>query len=248
MRYFLEIAYKGTAYHGWQIQNNASSVQGEIQEALSKILREKIEITGSGRTDTGVHALQQFAHFDYNSSLDLNLTTYKLNSILPKNIAIIRTSQVKDEAHARFDADKRSYIYKLHTFKDPFTENSSHYHRESLNLEQMNIACEHLLGRKDFKCFSKVKTEVNNFFCEITNAQWIQTSSNNFEFHISANRFLRNMVRAIVGTLLEIGTGKQKPEHILHVIEAKSRQKAGKSVPACGLYLSKVEYDNSIYM
>ena len=246
MRYFIELSYKGTNYHGWQIQNDVISVQEEIQNALSKILRKKTEITASGRTDTGVHATQQFVHFDYEEPLNADKLKYRLNSLLNKDIAVRNIVEVKEDAHARFDAHERSYEYHIHLCKSPFLDGLSYYYRFKPNLEEMNKACELLMGKKDFECFSKVKTEVNHFVCDIKACIWEQ-KDDKYILKITANRFLRNMVRAIVGTLLDIGENKYPAEHLLKIIESKNREKAGRSVPAEGLFLCKVSYPSSIF-
>ncbi|BDC99722.1 tRNA pseudouridine(38-40) synthase TruA [Persicobacter psychrovividus] len=244
MRYFIEIAYKGTNYHGWQSQKNQTvpTIQGVLEKALSTILRTPIEILGSGRTDTGVHAKQTFAHFDVAEALDCEKYVYKFNALLPFDISIMRMFPVDDQTHARFDATTRSYEYHLHLSRDPFLQELSYFHKEPVNVERMNEAAKLLLGRKDFQCFSKVKTDVNNYFCEIFHAQWELRDKDHLIFHITANRFLRNMVRAIVGTLLEVGRERMTPQQVLEVIDSKNRSVAGRSVPSDGLYLSKVLY------
>ncbi|BDD09568.1 tRNA pseudouridine synthase A [Fulvitalea axinellae] len=247
MRYFLEIAYKGTQYNGWQIQKNGHTVQGELNRCLSTILRQEIEITGSGRTDTGVHATAQVAHFDYDGELNPDRDAFRFNSFLPEDIAVKAIRPVHSEAHARFDADRRSYEYHVVQHKDPFNDHQAHHHRSALDVEAMNNAAHHLLGRQDFESFSKVHTDVNNFFCDISRAEW-KHEGQRLVFHISANRFLRNMVRAIVGTLLDIGAGKSAPDSLPAVIAARNRSAAGKSVPAHGLYLTEVRYPASVYL
>ncbi|GJM61601.1 tRNA pseudouridine(38-40) synthase TruA [Persicobacter diffluens] len=245
LRYFIEIAYKGTAYHGWQSQKNqkVKTVQGEIETALSKILGQATAIVGSGRTDTGVHAMQQFAHFDHERALDTALYQYKFNAVLPFDIVIKNLFKVGDETHARFDATKRSYQYHIHLERSPFLQELSYFHKEKLDIATMNQAADFLLGRQDFQCFSKVKTDVNNYFCDIYKAEWeYESKTGRLIFHISANRFLRNMVRAVVGTLLEVGRGKMPAEGVKEVIQSKNRSVAGRSVPADGLYLSEVLY------
>lgn len=241
MRYFIELAYKGKNYHGWQIQPDANSVQEELNKALSTVLREEINIVGAGRTDAGVHASQMFAHFDVSKSLEDNYL-YKLNSILPDDIVINNLFLVDDEAHARFDAVSRSYEYKIWLGRNPFLLDSCwQIHSQELNVEAMNNAAKLLLNYTDFECFSKVKTDVFTFNCNITNAVWKQ-NGNELVFYISANRFLRNMVRAIVGTLIEVGLGKITEEDFRAIIESKNRSNAGMSAPAKGLFLTKVEY------
>ncbi|WP_417800527.1 tRNA pseudouridine(38-40) synthase TruA [Tenacibaculum sp.] len=242
MRYFIELAYNGKNYHGWQIQPHAISVQEKINKAISTILREEINIVGAGRTDAGVHAAQMFAHFDVAVPLNDNFT-YKLNAILPDDIVIFKTHLVPNDAHARFDAFSRSYEYKIWLGRNPFLLDTSwQLHRQQLNIELMNKAAAILYDYEDFECFSKVKTDVLTFNCTVTNAEWIKNGSE-LTFHISANRFLRNMVRAIVGTLIDVGLEKITVEDFKKIIESKNRSKAGVSVPAKGLFLTKVIYD-----
>lgn len=241
MRYFIEFAYNGKNYNGWQQQPNAPSVQETLGKALSVLLRDKIEIMGAGRTDTGVHAKQMFAHFDVENSLDLDFLKAKLNSYLPKDIAILNIHTVSDDAHARFDAVKRTYEYHINTIKDVFDEQLSWYCHQKLNLDQMNQAAKMLFNFSDFQCFSKVNTDVKTFQCKIMEAHWTQID-NKIIFTIAADRFLRNMVRAIVGTLVEIGIGKINIEDFRKIIESKNRNEAGPSAPAHGLFLTKVEY------
>ena len=242
MRYFIELAYKGTNYHGWQYQPDACSVQETINKALSILLKTDIDIVGAGRTDTGVHARQMFAHFDYGTEFDTVQLARKLNSFLPKDIVIFNIINVSDEAHARFDAAKRTYEYHIHTFKDAFESDSSWLHQFNLNLDKMNQACQILFRHHDFECFSKTHTDVRTFNCVIFEANWKQTG-NKIVFTISADRFLRNMVRAIVGTMINIGTNKITLADFEKIIESKDRGKAGFSVPAHGLYLTKIEYE-----
>lgn len=241
MRYFLEFAYKGTNYHGWQYQPNAITVQETLTKALSIILKTEIELVGAGRTDSGVHAKQMFAHFDCNVEIDIPYLSHKLNSFLPKDIAILNIHKVHDEAHARFDATKRTYEYHIHTQKNAFESDDSWYNLNNLNIEIMNDACKILFNYIDFECFSKVHTDVNTFNCKIFEANWKQID-NRLVFTISADRFLRNMVRAIVGTMINIGLEKVSLDDFIQIIESKDRNKAGFSVPAHGLYLTKVEY------
>ena len=245
MRYFLELAYNGTNYHGWQIQKNAHSVQAEIQNALSTLLRQPIEILGSGRTDTGVHAIQQFAHFDVEQALEEDAFVKKLNGILPPDISIYRLIRVTPDAHTRFDATQRHYIYRINREKTPFLRDFSYYHFHKLDVAQMNKAGKILLNHKDFQCFSKVHTDVNHYLCDISQAVWKEETYYNTKllvFYVGANRFLRGMVRAIVGTLLNVGNGKISLEEFEQIILSKDRKQAGWSVPAQGLFLAKVEY------
>ncbi len=242
MRYFLELAYNGKNYFGWQIQPDVITVQEKINVALSTILRKEIAVVGAGRTDTGVHASQMYAHFDVAEKLDANFT-YKLNSILPNDIVIYKIILVADEAHARFDAMQRSYEYKIWIGRNPFTlESSWQLNYKNIEVALMNKAAEILLEYEDFECFSKVKTNVHTFNCNVMQAKWV-LKGNELTFYITANRFLRNMVRAIVGTLLNVGLQKITIEEFRAVIESKDRSKAGTSVPAKGLFLTEVAYD-----
>ncbi len=241
MRYFLELSYDGTPYHGWQRQPNAISVQEVLEDSLSTILRTKTEIVGAGRTDTGVHAKQIMAHFDCDDALNNEDIRYKLNSILPQEIAVQSSYQVVENAHARFDAVSRSYEYHVNFEKDPFLINKSYYLKKPLDLDLMNKAAKLLLNYTNFKCFSKSKTDVKTYNCTITEAIWEKNESR-LVFKISANRFLRNMVRAVVGTLIEVGEHKLDLEDIVDIIKSEDRSRAGYSVPAHGLYLTKVEY------
>lgn len=239
-RYFLELAYHGKAYHGWQVQENALTVQQLLNEALSTILRQPVETLGCGRTDTGVHATQHFAHLDTEVELGPK-HLHSLNGLLPSDIAIKRIIPVAPDAHARFDATLRSYQYHIHFEKNPFRNDFSWFLREKPDLDLMNQAAQILLEYTDFSCFSKSNTQTFTNNCKIERAVWQQTEYG-YVFHISADRFLRNMVRAIVGTLVEIGYGNIRPEDIRNIIESKNRSQAGVSVPACGLYLTEVKY------
>lgn len=242
MRYFIQFAYNGTHYHGWQIQPNASSVQETLNKAFSVLLNEPISIMGAGRTDTGVHATEMFGHFDIEKNLDVPVLVHKLNSYLPKDIAIFDIILVHDDAHCRFDATKRTYEYHINTFKNPFLEELSWYVSQKLDLDLMNEAAQILLKHTDFQCFSKSNTDVNTYDCTIFEAFW-KEENDKLIFTISANRFLRNMVRAIVGTLINIGLKKITLNDFENIIASKSREKAGFSVPAHGLYLTNVYYD-----
>ncbi len=242
MRVFVYISYKGTNYHGWQMQNNAVSLQQEITESLQLLLKNKgLSINGSGRTDAGVHAKEQVFHVDVPDDTDIEDLQYRLNGILENDIVVNNIKEVSSKSHARFDAIKRSYEYHLRFTKTPFGENEYYYHRNPLDVEAMNVAASYLLGEHDFQSFSKVKTDVNNFVCTITEAKWV-VKNKGIVFYISANRFLRSMVRTIVGTLLEVGEGKMDTATMKDIIEKKDRTFAGRSVPAKGLYLCKVEY------
>jgi tRNA pseudouridine38-40 synthase len=242
-RYFIELSYDGTTYHGWQTQPNAVTVQQLLDKALSTLLRQPIETTGCGRTDTGVHAKEFFAHFDIETKGDGPWTMDKrsVNALLPHSIAIKNITPVHSDAHARFDATLRSYEYHIHFEKDPFLHGYSWLLRDQPNLELMNRAAAIIMEYTDFGCFSKSNTQVKTNNCKIAKAEWEQTDKG-IVFHISADRFLRNMVRAIVGTLLMIGKGEMQPEDIRGIIESKNRSNAGMSVPACGLYLTVIKY------
>jgi tRNA pseudouridine38-40 synthase len=238
-RYFIELAYDGTNYHGWQVQPNAVTVQELLDKALTTLLRQPIETTGCGRTDTGVHAKDFFVHLDVNelSAIDKR----GLNALLPYDIAVKQIIPVHPEAHARFDATLRSYEYHIHFEKNPFLNGYSWLLRDSPDLQLMNRAAAIVMQYTDFSCFSKSNTQVKTNNCKIAKAEWVETE-NGIVFHISADRFLRNMVRAIVGTLLVVGKGEMQPEDIRQIIESKNRSNAGMSVPACGLYLTEIKY------
>lgn len=245
-RYFFEIAYLGTNYHGWQIQPNAITVQEVVNTHLSTILQTEINVVGSGRTDTGVHCKQQFFHADIETNLSIDDLCYKLNSILPYDVSISSIKLVGNEAHARFDATSRSYEYYINTKKNPFAKELSYYFSKPLNIQNMNDASALLCGdMRDYEAFSKVKTSVNNFMCEIRHAFW-EHENNSLVFHITANRFLRGMVRAIVGTLLDVGEGRKSVKDVTDIIESKDRQQAGRAAPAHGLYLTEVVYPENI--
>jgi tRNA pseudouridine38-40 synthase len=245
LRFFIEFSYNGKAYHGWQIQPNAISVQEVLEKALSTILKTEIGLMGAGRTDAGVHAAQMFAHFDYDTEIEANDLVYKLNSFLPKDIAVNSVFKVSSEAHARFDALSRTYNYKISTSKNVFDYDFTYEVQLPLDLEAMNDACKILLEYKDFQCFSKSNTDVKTYYCDIREAFWT-LKANRLTFTITADRFLRNMVRAIVGTMVNIGLGKIQPESLRDIIASKDRSNAGFSVPAHGLYLTKVVYPNTL--
>jgi tRNA pseudouridine38-40 synthase len=243
LRFFIQFSYNGTKYHGWQFQPNAISVQETLTKALAVVLNKKdIEIMGAGRTDSGVHASQMFAHFDYENAIDSQTVVHKLNSFLPQDIAVSKVILVADNAHARFDATRRTYEYKINTAKNVFQQELSWYYAKDLDVEAMNDAAELLLEFTDFQCFSKVNTDVNTFNCAISKAFW-KRENDQLIFTISADRFLRNMVRAIVGTLVYIGLGKISKADFQIIIESKDRKKAGFSVPAHGLYLTEINYN-----
>lgn len=246
MRYFIELSYNGKDYHGWQNQPNAVSVQEVLEKALSTLLRDEINIVGAGRTDAGVHAKQMYAHFDTDIEFSKVDLVYKLNSFLPKDIAIYKIVEVIKEAHARFDALSRSYIYRISLTKNVFDYNYSYNFNLPLNIDMMNKACKVLFEYKNFKCFSRSNTDVKTYNCNIMEAKWEQ-NNNKLTFYITANRFLRNMVRAIVGTMIEVGLGKISIEQFHDIVKSKDRTKAGASVPGHALYLTKIEYPNHIF-
>ena len=225
LRYFIDLSYVGTHYHGWQKQPNASSIQQELEQALSTLLRKNVEVVGAGRTDAGVHAKQLFAHFDVEEPVDTKVLENRLNAFLPEAIAITSIKPVNSDAHARFDAESRSYQYWVSTTKNPFHQQFAHYVHTTLNVEAMNMAAEILKGYSDFECFSKTHTDVKTFLCRIDEAYWLQ-EDDKLVFHITADRFLRNMVRAIVGTLLEIGKEKKPVDWMHTVIQSKNRSEA----------------------
>jgi len=242
LRYFIKLAYNGTHYHGWQYQPNAASVQENLNKAFSVLLNAPINLMGAGRTDTGVHAKEMYAHFDFDTPFDIPNLVHKLNSFLPKDIVIYAIFPVHDEAHTRFDAKKRTYEYHINTHKDPFSQELSWYFHHKLDVDLMNTAARLLLDHTNFQSFSKVNTDVNTFNCKIMEAHWVQ-NNDRLIFTISADRFLRNMVRAIVGTLVNVGLHKISPKEFNAIIESKDRNKAGFSVPAHGLYLTEIVYD-----
>ena len=245
MRYFIQFSYFGKAYHGWQAQPNAVTVQEVLQQTMSTLLRTNINLVGAGRTDAGVHAKQLFAHFDVQRALEIRETVQKLNSFLPSDIAVQRVFQVMPEAHARFDAIARTYEYHVVQEKNPFLTDYAHFVWLPLDMEAMNRAASILMEYEDFESFSRSQTDVQTYLCNLSHAQW-QLKTESLVFTITANRFLRNMVRAIVGTLLPIGLGKTSVESIRTVIEGKDRGAAGPSAPAKGLYLTEVSYPENI--
>ena len=250
MRYFITLSYDGTRYHGWQVQPNGISVQGELQRALSLILRQDIQVTGAGRTDTGVHARMMVAHFDLNSQISnlnsqfsiLSQLAYKLNRLLPCDIAIQKIEPVSDNLHARFSATSRTYRYFIHTCKSPFLRHYSWQTHYALDFPLMNEAAAMLLEYDDFGAFCKSHADVKTTLCKITHAQWHQTSGSEWFFEITANRFLRNMVRAVVGTLIDVGRHRLSLDDFRKVIEGKRRTEAGESMPANALFLENITY------
>lgn len=242
MRYFITLSFDGTAYHGWQIQPHSVSVQEELQKALSTLLRMPVEVVGAGRTDTGVHARKMVSHFDINTELDCQQLVYKLNKLLPRDIAVQHVEQVSDDMHARFSAKSRTYHYYVHLGKNPFLRSYSWQLYGNPDFELMNKAAVVLMEYMDFTSFSKVNTDTKTNDCTITEAHWDRVGEGQWRFTITANRFLRNMVRAIVGTLMEVGRGRMTIEQLRQVIEAKDRCRAGDSVPGNALFLVDVKY------
>ncbi|MBQ8673425.1 MAG: tRNA pseudouridine(38-40) synthase TruA [Bacteroides sp.] len=247
-RYFIYLSYDGTAYHGWQIQPNGSSVQETLMQALSTLLRRSVEVVGAGRTDAGVHARLMVAHFDSEAPLDTLLVADKLNRLLPPDISVFRLREVLPTAHARFDATAREYKYYVTLRKNPFQRQYACRLFSAPDFRRMNEAATTLMDYTDFTSFSKLHTDVKTNNCRITHAQWTAVDDDTWVFTIRADRFLRNMVRAVVGTLLEVGRGKLTPEGFRRVIEQRDRCKAGTSVPGHALYLVDVAYPETIFL
>ena len=245
MRYFLEISYNGSTFHGWQIQPNAITVQETIENALKTLLKEEIKIVGAGRTDTGVHAKHMCAHFDYKNKFDLDDLKDNLNSFLNQEICIKDLYKVKDDAHARFSATSREYEYYIALTKNVFSYETSYFIQQDLNINKINQAISIIKEYEDFEAFSKTNTDVKTYLCNIISCSLIE-NENILIFRIKANRFLRNMVRAIVGTLLEVGLGKIPPGEVHNIIKSKDRSKAGPSMPAHALFLTNIEYPSNI--
>ena len=242
-RYFVTLSYDGTRYHGWQIQPNGDSVQARLQEALSTLLRAAVSVTGAGRTDAGVHARMMVAHFDWEGvPIDGQQLSYKLNRLLPYDIAVSKVEPVSDDMHARFSATSRMYRYYIHTAKDPFQKAYSCEIHYPLDFAKMNEAAGILKTYEDFGAFCKSGADVKTTLCEVTKAEWVQTSSTTWYFEIRANRFLRNMVRAVVGTLIEVGRGRLSLDDFRKVIEGKQRSDAGESMPGNALFLEDIDY------
>ncbi|MBR3883205.1 MAG: tRNA pseudouridine(38-40) synthase TruA [Bacteroidaceae bacterium] len=247
-RYFIIFSYDGGAYHGWQIQPNAHTIQQTLEEALSLLLRGKYAVVGAGRTDTGVNALQMAAHVDLPENVDITQLKYKLNKILPQDIAVIDIRRVRDDAHARFDAVARRYNYFVTTAKSPFGRRYSCRVPADLDFDAMNRAAATLLEYTDFTSFSKLHTDVKTNNCRVVHAAWRKLNDNSWVFEIEADRFLRNMVRAIVGTLLLVGRGKLTLDGFRRVVEQKERCAAGDSAMAEALFLAQVKYPETIWL
>jgi tRNA pseudouridine38-40 synthase len=247
-RYFIEISFKGTNYHGWQVQPNASSVQAEIEKVLSILTRDAIEITGAGRTDTGVHARFYVAHFDLDAELlkDMQNFIYQMNALLPHDIAIQNIQQVKPEAHARYSAISRTYLYTISKLKTPFDMEFSWHYSVPLDVALMNEAAEMIMKHTDFTSFCKLHSGVKTNICHIYEALWTETPEQ-ITFIIRGNRFLRNMVRALVGTMIDLGRNKLKIEDFSRILEGKNRNLAGFSAPAHGLALIHIQYPANIW-
>lgn len=242
MRIFLWLSFDGTAYHGWQIQPNGMSVQEKVQQCLSTLLSQPIAVTGAGRTDAGVHARTMVCHFDIDRELDADQLCYRLNRILPRDISCGRAEHVSDEMHARFSAKRRTYRYFIHTQRDPFLRHYSVETHWKLDFEMMNEAALWLTTQDDFKAFCKAGADNKTTLCQVTTAQWVSTSPTTWYFEIAANRFLRNMVRAVVGTLFEVGRHRMTLEQFREVVATGTRSDAGESMPAHGLFLWDIEY------
>ena len=247
MKYFFEIAYHGKKYAGWQNQANAIGIQSIIENTLSQMFRTEIKIIGSGRTDTGVHCEQQFFHCELEKAFEYDSLIQRMNSFLPKDIVVKAIRKVKPDANARFDALERTYQYRITRKRNPFLEGLTWHYFRPLDIQTMNRAAALLQGEHDFECFSKVNTDVNHFLCNIKKAEWKERGTM-LVFTITANRYLRGMVRSIVGTLLDVGSGKTSMKEFQHILQSRDRKKAGANVPAQGLYLVKVKYPSRIFV
>ncbi len=242
MRYFVTFKYDGTRYHGWQIQPNGNSIQAELQHAVSLLLREETLVVGAGRTDAGVHARMMVAHFDTQQELDCVQAAYRLNRILPRDIAVDKVEQVDGDMHARFSATSRTYHYYIHTRKNPFLRAYSCELHYALDFEKMNKAAVILLEYDDFGAFCKSHSDVKTTLCKITEARWVKKDNDSWYFVITANRFLRNMVRAVVGTLIEVGRNRISLDEFRMIIEGGRRTDAGESMPGNALFLENIKY------
>ena len=247
-RYFIYFSYDGAAYHGWQVQPNAVTVQQVLEESLAKLVRQPVPLVGAGRTDAGVNAACMVAHGDFPCEIDCAQLVYKLNKILPPDIAVSSVRRVKDDAHARFDAVSRRYNYRVVTAKSPFARRYACRVMPGVDFDAMNCAAEILYEYTDFTSFSKLHTDVKTNNCKVKYAAWRKVGENEWVFEIEADRFLRNMVRAIVGTLLLVGRGKMDVEGFRAVIENKARGEAGDSAPGEALFLVSVEYPENIFL
>lgn len=247
MRYFFEITYNGTSYHGWQNQPNAISVQQVVEDSMTKVFRKKTPVVASGRTDTGVHCVKQYFHADVDTVFDEKEWILKLNSILPRFIAIRSIRPVKPEANARYDAQDRTYEYHITRVKDPILVGRAYYFFRELDIPTMERATALLVGEHDFECFSKVHTDVNHFICNIKTARWNQKGEM-LVFTITANRFLRGMVRSVVGTLINVGSKKITMKQFQDILKSKDRKQAGMNAPPEALYLVNVKYPKSIFI
>ena len=241
-RYFIYFSYDGTAYHGWQIQPNANSVQAELQKALSILLRNEIQVVGAGRTDTGVHARMMVAHFDVMETIDTQQLAYKLNRLLPRDISVDKVIPVSNDMHARFSATSRTYHYYIHRRKNPFLRAYSCELFFDIDIERMNEAASLLLEYSDFAAFCKSNSDVKTTICKVTEAKWVDDGNGEWHFVITANRFLRNMVRAIVGTLIDVGRCRLTIQDFKSIVEGKSRSNAGESMQGNALFLENIEY------
>ena len=246
MRYFFEISYFGQQYSGWQSQANALGIQSVVEEALSTLFRRPLKIVGSGRTDAGVHCEQQFFHADIEDPFEPAQLMAKLNSYLPPDVAIKSVRPVRSDAHARYSALSRTYEYRISLEKNPFLNGRALRWHKSLDMQTMNRATALIVGTHDFTAFSKVKTDVNHFICEVKSAQW-KFSGGALTFRITANRFLRGMVRALTGTLLDVGIGKLTTKEFKAIMKSRDRRKAGANVAPQGLYLTRVAYPRSVF-
>lgn len=245
MRYFIRLSYHGANFHGWQIQPNANSVQQTLNEALSRLTGHETYVVGAGRTDTGVHAREMWAHFDHPEKLPKDII-HHLNSYMGWEIAILEIIPVGEEAHARFDAIARSYQYNISLVKDPFSHDQAWYLHRRPDIEKMKVATKKLFDYQDFSAFSRSNTQTKTNLCRIEEARW-EEGTDRLVFYISADRFLRNMVRAIVGTLVEIGLNKRELNDLKKVVESKDRRLAGESAPAHGLFLTSVKYPKDFF-
>ena len=246
-RFFLEVSYLGTRYHGWQVQHNAASIQERLQAALTQCLRRSTVIMGSSRTDTGVHASQQFAHVDIPGTVDTIRLCHQVNALLPRDIVVVAIHPVVPHAHARFDALSRTYRYTVVRTRNPFLHETSYLFPRALDIDQMNQAATLMRGERDFQGFCKAHTSVAHYLCTVTEAHWTHTPEQ-LTFCIKANRFLRGMVRFIVSHLLQVGTGKMQIEDLETLLQQKKRSTSAASVPACGLTLTAVSYPDKIFL